>query len=88
MNSKSKETYESLVEKHGCRMIPLSEAAKYIGIHSLKHAVEKAVNLELPFPAFPAGKRRESWMVNAERLAEYLDSLDKEWAEKFDYKNG
>ena len=85
MNNK---TYDYLVEKHGNRMIPLSEAAGYIGITSLKFAVEKAAKFDLPFPAFPAGKRRETWLVNAEHLADYLDRLDREWTEKFNYKNG
>lgn len=86
MNSKHKETYESLVLKHGCKIIPLSEAMVYAGIDTLKTATRKAVNFDLPFPAFRTGYRN-GWYVNAWRLAEFLDNKDREYTELFNYKN-
>ena len=80
-------TAEALIKEHGSKMIPLEIACKYAGIETLKTAKERAINFDLPFPAFKVGRRNGNWFVNVERLAEYLDKQDKEYTQKYLYKN-
>ena len=78
-------TYDSLVAKHGGKMIPLEDICIYAGYKTLKAAKEKAINHSLPFPSFKTGGRNGVWFVNAEHLAKYLDEQDRKYTEKYNY---
>ena len=80
-------TYGSLVAKHGGKMVPLTNeiALEYAGLKLAKTAISEFNKGNLPFPLFRIGNKHGKWKVNMEKLADYLDSKDREYTEKFNY---
>ena len=78
-------TYESLVKKHGCKMVHVEAILPDIGLDTKKSAVAKHHKGILGFPIHKSGGRNGPWMVNLEQFAEYQDELNRKATEKFNY---
>ena len=78
-------TYESLVAKHGCKMVLLKEILPYIGLGTVKTAVELYHKGTLGFPIHKSRGDEGKWIVYLDQFADYQDELNREATEKFNY---
>jgi hypothetical protein len=61
-----------LMAEYGTGQIPLAKCAHLFGLGS-DEAAKRAGRQSLPVPAFRAGTQKSPWMIDAARLASYLD---------------
>lgn len=65
-------TQFALMAVYGTAQIPLAKCCSLFGL-SEKKADEYANKQQLPIPAFRLGSQKSPWLVDAGRLAEYVD---------------
>ncbi|WP_425508245.1 pyocin activator PrtN family protein [Tahibacter soli] len=72
-----------LMAEYGTGQIPLSKCAHLFGL-STDEAAKRAGRQSLPVPTFRAGTQKSPWMIDAARLATYLDRqkerAESDWA--------
>lgn len=73
-------TFFGLLAEYQTAQIPVEKCASLFGL-SPKKAEEYAAKQALPVPAFRAGSQKSPWLIDAHKLAAYLDSV-KEKAEE------
>lgn len=66
-------TFFALMAEYGTAQIPVEKCAGLFGL-SPKKAEEYAGRQQLPVPAFRLGSQKSPWLVDAQKLAEYLDA--------------
>lgn len=75
-------TFFALMAEYGTAHIPVARCAALFGM-TPKKACELAGRQKLPVPAFRMGSQKSPWLVDAQKLAQYLDRLkgnaEKEW---------
>lgn len=75
-------TFFALMAEYGTAHIPLEKCADLFGMSS-KKACYMAGRQKLPVPAFRMGSQKSPWLIDAQKLAEYLDDLktqaNEEW---------
>lgn len=65
-------TFFALLAEYGTAQIPLERCAPLFGIGA-KEAEKRAGLQSLPVPAFRAGSQKSPWLIDASKLASYLD---------------
>lgn len=71
-------TLFALLVKFGDVNIPLEKISKdFFGMEP-KKANERACLQDLPIPAYKLGGQRSPWLVDAHKLAEYIDQKKQE----------
>lgn len=65
-------TLFALLAQYGTAQIPLERCADLFGLEP-EMAKKRAAMHNLPVPAFRAGSAKSPWLVDANRLAAYLD---------------
>lgn len=65
-------TFFALLAEYGTSQIPLDRVSSIFGL-SPKEAEKRACLQKLPVPAFRAGTQKSPWLVDAGKLASYLD---------------
>ncbi|WP_082516833.1 pyocin activator PrtN family protein [Acidovorax sp. Leaf78] len=75
-------TFFALMAEYGTAQIPVDRCANLFGL-SPKKAEEYACRQRLPIPAYRLGSQKSPWLVDAAKLAEYVDETKlkakKEW---------
>lgn len=75
-------TLFALLAEYGTAQIPLERCAPIFGIEP-KEAARRASLQRLPVPAFRAGTQKSPWLIDAGKLAAYLDErkaqAEQEW---------
>lgn len=66
-------TFFALMAEYGTAQIPVERCASLFGL-TPKKAEEYAGRQQLPVPAFRIGSQKSPWLLDAAKLAEYLDS--------------
>lgn len=66
-------TFFALMAEYGTAQIPVEKCASLFGLTPQK-AMEYAGRQRLPVPAFRAGSQKSPWLVDAQKLADHLDS--------------
>lgn len=61
-----------LMAEYGTAQIPLGRCAQLFGM-TPEEAAKRAGRAALPVPAFRVGSQKSPWLVDATRLAAYLD---------------
>lgn len=61
-----------LMAEYGTGQIPLTKCAHLFGLGS-DEAAKRAGRQSLPVPAFRVGTQKSPWIIDAARLASYLD---------------
>lgn len=67
-------TYFALLAEYGTAQIPLEKVAGLFGM-TAELAAKRALRQELPVPVFRLGTQKSPWLVDAEKLAHYLDDI-------------
>ena len=67
-------TFFALMAEYGTAQIPVAKCAEMFGL-SAKKAEEYAGRQQLPIPAFRLGSQKSPWLIDAVKLAEYLDKV-------------
>ncbi len=67
-------TFFALMAEYGTAQIPVERCAHLFGFEP-KEACRRAALQRLPVPTFRAGTQKSPWLVDAGRLAQYLDEL-------------
>lgn len=70
-------TFFALMAEYGTAQIPVERCAALFGL-SPKKAEEYAGRQRLPVPAFRIGSQKSPWLVDAAKLAEYVDRIKKQ----------
>lgn len=71
-------THFALLAKFGDVNIPLEKVCKdFFGMEP-KKANERACLQDLPVPAYKLGGQRSPWLIDAQKLADYIDLKKKE----------
>lgn len=65
-------TFFALMAEYGTAHIPVEKCADIFGL-SPRKACEAAGRQRLPVPAFRLGSQKSPWLIDAKKLAEYLD---------------
>lgn len=76
-NPENMNTFFALMAEYGTAHIPVEKCADIFGL-SPRKACEAAGRQRLPIPAFRLGSQKSPWLVDAHKLAEYLDRLKQE----------
>lgn len=75
-------TFFALMAEYGTAHIPVEKCSYLFGM-SPKKACEMAGRQGLPIPTFRIGSQKSPWLIDAQKLAEYLDNIkiqaNKEW---------
>ncbi len=71
-------THFALLAKFGDVNIPLEKVCKDLFGIEPKKANERACLQDLPVPTYKLGGKRSPWMIDARRLAEYIDRKKQE----------
>jgi len=78
-------TLFALITEFGTAHIPVTAVGKKYFCYDEKKAKMTAAKNGYPFPVFRGGSQKSEWLVDAEKLANYLDSVieksEKEWKE-------
>lgn len=76
-------TFFALMAEYGTAHIPVEKCADLFGM-SPKKASEMAGRQKLPVPAFRIGSQKSPWLLDAQKLANYLDEQkskgEEDWA--------
>lgn len=67
-------TFFALMAEYGTGHIPLERCAHLFGL-APEEAAKRAGKQSLPVPTFRAGSQKSPWLVDAGKLATYLDEL-------------
>ncbi len=65
-------TFFALLAEYGTAQIPLERCVSLFGIDT-KEAAKRAALQRLPVPVFRAGTQKSPWLIDASKLAAYLD---------------
>ncbi|PIF37756.1 pyocin activator protein PrtN [Delftia sp. 60] len=65
-------TFFALMAEYGTAHIPVEKCANLFGM-SPKKACELAGRQALPVPAFRIGSQKSPWLIDAQKLSDYLD---------------